>query len=61
MYFDAYHTLFFDTGIHFFNEGNSISCEAYANGHCIFHFDLTPDLSANQDTLKLSKPWKCKD
>ena len=50
MYIDAYHTLFSGTGIHYLNEGNSISREAYANGYCLFAFDLTPDLSANQDT-----------
>ena len=50
MYVDAYHTLFSGTGINFLNMGNSISREAYANGFCLFAFDLTPDLSANQDT-----------
>ena len=49
MYVDAYHTLFSVAGIHYLNEGNSISREAYANGYCLFAFDLTPDLSANQD------------
>ena len=39
------------TGIHYLNEGNSISREAYANEYCLFAFDVTPDLSANQDTL----------
>ena len=50
MYIDAYHTLFSGTGIHYLNEDNSISRETYANGYCLFAFDLTPDLSANQDT-----------
>ena len=45
LYMDAYHTLFSGTGIHFLNEGNSISCECYSNGNCLFAFDLTPDLS----------------
>lgn len=44
---DAYHTLFSGTGIHFLNEGNSITKEDFAGGYCLFAFDLTPDLSAN--------------
>ncbi|XP_020296352.1 uncharacterized protein F54H12.2-like [Pseudomyrmex gracilis] len=35
------------TGIHFLNEGNAISRDAYAYGYTLFAFDLTPDLSAN--------------
>ncbi|XP_025997017.2 uncharacterized protein F54H12.2-like [Solenopsis invicta] len=49
LYMDAYHTLFSGTGIHFLNEGNSISRENYPNGYCLFAFDLTPDLSANNN------------
>lgn len=44
---DAYQTLFSGTGIHFMNEGNSIARDTYANGNCLYAFDLTPDLSAN--------------
>ncbi|XP_018353060.1 PREDICTED: uncharacterized protein F54H12.2-like [Trachymyrmex septentrionalis] len=47
LYVEAYHTLFSGTGIHFLNEGNSISRDDYANGYTLFAFDLTPDLSAN--------------
>ncbi|XP_039312426.1 uncharacterized protein F54H12.2-like [Solenopsis invicta] len=50
LYMDTYHTLFSGTGIHFLNEGNSISRENYPNGYCLFAFDLTPDLSANNNT-----------
>jgi hypothetical protein len=50
MYVDAYHTLFSGTGIHFMNLGNSITREGYPNGYCLFAFDLTPDLSANDGT-----------
>lgn len=50
MYVDAYHTLFTGTGIHFLNLGNSITREDYPNGYCLFAFDLTPDLSANDGT-----------
>ena len=47
-YVDAYLTLFTGTGIHFLNDGNDISREDYPNGYCLFAFDLTPDLSANE-------------
>ncbi|XP_011171246.1 uncharacterized protein F54H12.2-like [Solenopsis invicta] len=47
LYIEAYHTLFSGTGIHFLNEGSSISRDDYSNGYCFFEFDLTPDLSAN--------------
>lgn len=49
-YIEAYHTLFSGTGIHFLNQGNSITRKAYPNGYCLYAFDLTPDLSANSDT-----------
>ncbi|XP_020299232.1 uncharacterized protein F54H12.2-like [Pseudomyrmex gracilis] len=47
LYIEAFHTLFSGTGIHFLNEGNAISRDAYAHGYTLFAFDLTPDLSAN--------------
>ncbi|XP_011171651.3 uncharacterized protein F54H12.2-like [Solenopsis invicta] len=47
LYIEAYHTLFSGTGIHFLNQGNSISRDDYSNGYCLFAFDLTPNLSAN--------------
>jgi len=47
LYVDAYQTLFAGTGIHFLNEGNSISRDDYSKGYTLFAFDLTPDLSAN--------------
>ena len=50
LYIDAYHALLSGTGVHFLNEGNQISCESYPNGYCLFAFDLTPDLSANDCT-----------
>ena len=50
LYIDAYHTLFSGTGVHFLNQGNQISRESYPNGYCLFAFDLTPDLSANECT-----------
>lgn len=42
-----YHSIFSGTGIHFLNEGNSISKEDFAHGFSLMAFDLTPDLSAN--------------
>ncbi|XP_015594342.1 uncharacterized protein F54H12.2-like [Cephus cinctus] len=50
LYVEAYHTLLSGTGMHFLNEGNSISRSAYADGYCLFVFDLTPNLSANSNT-----------
>lgn len=49
-YIDSYHTLFSGCGIHFLNEGNAISRSDYPSGYCLFAFDLTPDLSANDLT-----------
>ncbi|XP_023313450.1 uncharacterized protein F54H12.2-like [Trichogramma pretiosum] len=34
-------------GIHFLDNGNNLSRLKYPNGYCLFAFDLTPDLSAN--------------
>lgn len=47
---DAYHGLFSGTGIHFLNQGNCISRDAFKKGFCLFAYDLTPDLSANSNT-----------
>lgn len=49
-YVDCYSTLFSGSGIYFLNEGNNITREAYPDGFCLFAFDLTPDLSANECT-----------
>src|SRR5215469_18321246 len=45
LYVEAYHTLFSGTGIHFLNEGNTISRDDYSRGYCLFAFDLTPLLT----------------
>ena len=50
MYIDAYHSIFSGTGTHFHDTGNSISREDYPEGYCFFAFDLTPDLSANENS-----------
>ena len=47
LYVDAYQTLFSGTGIHYLNEGNQITRAMYPKGYCLFAFDLTADLSAN--------------
>lgn len=47
LYVEAFQTLFSGTGIHFLNEGNSISRDDYSKGYTLFAFDLTPDLSAH--------------
>jgi len=47
LYVKTYHTLFSGTGIHFLNEGNSISRDDYSRGFSLFTFDFTPDQSAN--------------
>lgn len=49
-YVTMYHTLFSGTGMHFLNEGNDISREAYSGGYSVAVFDLTPDLSAGSMT-----------
>lgn len=48
-YIEAYHTLFSGTGIHFSNEGNSISRSAYPFGYCLYAFDLSQDHSAHNN------------
>ncbi|XP_023289846.1 uncharacterized protein F54H12.2-like [Orussus abietinus] len=50
LYVDAYHTLFSGTGRHFLDQGNCIDREKYPDGYCLFAFDLTPDLSANENS-----------
>lgn len=49
-YVDSYHTLFSGTDIHFLNQGNCINRSDYPNGYCLYAFDLTSDLSANDDS-----------
>lgn len=46
-YVECFHTLYSGTGIHYMNEGLDIDRDDYANGYCLFAFDLTPDLSAH--------------
>ena len=50
LFVEAFHSLFSGTGIHFLNQGNCISRDAFKKGYCLFVFDLTPDLSANSNT-----------
>lgn len=55
LYVMAYHTLFSGTGIHFQDEGNDISREDYANGFCLYCFDLTADQSAHAGHWNLQR------
>ncbi|XP_023288667.1 uncharacterized protein F54H12.2-like [Orussus abietinus] len=50
LYEAAYHTLFSGTGTHFLDRGNCIDREKYPDGYCLFAFDLTPGLSANENS-----------
>ena len=49
-YVEAYQNLFIGTGIHFKNQGNSITKSAFSKGYALFAYDLTPDLSANENS-----------
>jgi hypothetical protein len=51
---NAYASLFMDTGKWQRNDDNDISREDYANGYCLYAFDLTPDL-AEGDHFNLLK------
>lgn len=48
-YVACYHTLFSGNGIHFQDRGIDISRDEYANGYTFLCFDLSPDLSSNDD------------
>ena len=50
LYAEAYQTLFSGTGIHFSQATHTISKAEFAQGYCIYAFDLTPDLSAHMPT-----------
>lgn len=54
-YIEAYYSLFNGSGIHFGNQGNCISREAYGAGYTLFALDLTPCLTAGQDYWNLQK------
>lgn len=54
-YLEAYNTLFSGTGLHWKDEGNSISFEDYIHGYVLYAFDLSPDLSANEPHWNLQK------
>ena len=43
----SYANLFIGTGKFYEDEGNNISRENFTNGHSLFAFDMTPDLSAD--------------
>lgn len=54
-YMECYYTLFSGTGIHFKDEGNHISRTDYPKGYCLYAFDLTSDMSANEGYWHLQR------
>lgn len=39
---------YYNSGNHGMDDGNCVDRESYANGFCLYAFDLSPDLSANE-------------
>lgn len=54
-YLQAYNSMISACGINFSDDGNLISREEYANGYTIAAWDITPDLSANQNHISTPK------
>ena len=54
-YIEAYLSTFTGTGLMFKDDGHCITRAAYPNGYCLYAFDLTPDLSANDCHWTLRK------
>jgi hypothetical protein len=54
-YVESYYTIFSGSGIHYSNRGLFIDREEYPKGYCLTAFDLTPDLSANEDHWTLQR------
>lgn len=48
LYADSYHTLVSGTGILWDDDSCGIKRSEYPHGHCLYCFDLTPDLSASR-------------
>lgn len=53
-YVSSYNGLFLATGKHYKDVGNDISREEYANGYCLFGFDLSPDFCASHRNIQRS-------
>ncbi|KAF4528561.1 hypothetical protein B566_EDAN014774 [Ephemera danica] len=54
-YIEAYLSTFTGTGLMFKDDGHCISRSDYPHGYCLYAFDLTPDLSANDCHWTLRK------
>jgi hypothetical protein len=54
-YIEAYLSTFTGTGLMFRDDGHCIRRADYPNGYCLYAFDLTPDLSANECHWTLRK------
>ena len=54
-YIEAYNTLFSGTGKMFYDEGNDISREDFANGYAIYAFNLTPDMCGSSDHFNVGQ------
>ena len=54
-YIEAYNMLFSGTGKMYYNTGNEISRQDYANGYAIYAFDLTPDMCGSSDHFNVSQ------
>ena len=55
LHIDAYNTLFSGTGIHWKDEGNDINYTEYPKGFALVAFDLSQDLSANENHWNLQR------
>lgn len=54
-YTREYYSLFEGSGVYFADTGNTISLTEYPSGYCLMAFDLTPDLSCNDQHWNLIK------
>jgi hypothetical protein len=54
-YIEAYLSTFTGTGLMFKDDGHCINRLDFPNGYCLYAFDLTPDLSANDCHWTLRK------
>jgi hypothetical protein len=54
-FIEAYYTTFSGTGLGLKDDGHSISRGAFPYGYCLYCFDLTSDLSANEPFWSLRK------
>lgn len=55
LYMESYNTLFSGTGIHWKDEGNDITYADYPKGYTLYAFDISQDLSANENHWNLQR------